>query len=83
MWKVVRIPAGDITNLHYNFVVAKPLVYIILICLDLSRAQRSLSAHLLNFKFDCIGNNQTDDELVIAGSLKVTLLLPVNDIWGR
>ena len=19
MWKVVRIPAGDITNLHYNF----------------------------------------------------------------
>ena len=24
---VVRIPAGDITNLHYNFVVAKPLVY--------------------------------------------------------
>ena len=27
MWKVVRIPAGDITNLHYNFVVAKPLVF--------------------------------------------------------
>ena len=26
MWKVVQIPAGDITNLHYNFVVAKPLV---------------------------------------------------------
>ena len=23
---VVRIPVGDITNLHYNFVVAKPLV---------------------------------------------------------
>ena len=23
---MVRIPAGDITNLHYNFVVAKPLV---------------------------------------------------------
>ena len=30
MWMVVRIPAGDITNLHYNFVVAKPLVSIIL-----------------------------------------------------
>ena len=28
MWMVVRIPAGDITNLHYNFVVAKPLVLI-------------------------------------------------------
>ena len=27
MWKVVRIPAGNITNLHYNFVVAKPLVF--------------------------------------------------------
>ena len=26
MWKLVRILAGDITNLHYNFVVAKPLV---------------------------------------------------------
>ena len=26
MWMVVRIPAGDITNLNYNFVVAKPLV---------------------------------------------------------
>ena len=28
MWMVVRIPVGDITNLHYNFVVAKPLVLI-------------------------------------------------------
>jgi len=37
---------------------------------NLSRAQRSLSDHLINFKFDCIGSNQTDDELVIAGSLK-------------
>ena len=37
---------------------------------NLSRAQRSLSQHLINFKFDCIGSNQTDDELVIAGSLK-------------
>lgn len=37
---------------------------------NLSRAQRSLSEHLINFKFDCIGSNQTDDELVIAGSLK-------------
>ena len=25
-------PAGDITNLHYNFVVAKPLVLCICIC---------------------------------------------------
>ena len=26
MWMVVRIPAGEVTNLHYIFVVAKPLV---------------------------------------------------------
>ena len=30
MWMVVRIPVGNTTNLHYNFVVAKPLVHIIL-----------------------------------------------------
>jgi len=36
----------------------------------LSRAQRSLSSQLISFKFDCIGSQQTDDELVIAGSLK-------------
>ena len=29
MGKVVRIPAGNTTNVHYNFVVAKPLVHII------------------------------------------------------
>jgi len=28
MGKMVRIPAGNTTNEHYNFVVAKPLVYI-------------------------------------------------------
>ena len=28
MWMVVRIPAGNITNIHYNFVVAKPLVFV-------------------------------------------------------
>ena len=28
MWRVVRIPVDDITNFHYNFVVAKPLVLI-------------------------------------------------------
>ena len=26
--KVVRIPTGNTTYVHYNFVVAKPLVYI-------------------------------------------------------
>merc|ERR1712223_1630447 len=36
----------------------------------LSSAQRRLSNTLLNFKFECIGNQQTDDEIIIAGSLK-------------
>ena len=36
----------------------------------LSNAQRKLSQTLVNFKFECIGNNQTEDELVIANSLK-------------
>ena len=33
----------------------------------LSSAQRRLSNTLLNFKFECIGNQQTDDEIIIAG----------------
>ena len=36
----------------------------------LSQAQRRLSSRLVDFKFECIGSRQTDDELVIAGSLK-------------
>lgn len=36
----------------------------------LSRAQRNLSTSLMSFQFECIGNSQTDDEIVIAGSLK-------------
>ena len=36
----------------------------------LSRAQRSLATSLMSFQFECIGNSQTDDEIVIAGSLK-------------
>jgi len=36
----------------------------------LSAAQRRLSTTLVNFKFECIGNQQTDDELLIAGSLR-------------
>ena len=36
----------------------------------LSQAQRRFSQRLVDFKFECIGSRQTDDELVIAGSLK-------------
>ncbi|UYV64601.1 ARHGAP42 [Cordylochernes scorpioides] len=36
----------------------------------LSKAQRNLAATLLNFKLECIGSSQTEDEIVIEGSLK-------------
>jgi len=36
----------------------------------LSNAQRRLSQRLTDFKFECIGNNQTEDEMVIANSLR-------------
>uniref|UniRef100_A0A336MDA1 CSON015484 protein n=1 Tax=Culicoides sonorensis TaxID=179676 RepID=A0A336MDA1_CULSO len=37
---------------------------------NLSKAQRTLSKSLEEFNFECIGSTQTDDEQVIAGSLK-------------
>lgn len=36
----------------------------------LSRAQRNFANTLSNFAFECIGTERTDDEIVIAGSLK-------------
>ncbi|XP_074598061.1 GTPase regulator associated with FAK isoform X2 [Brevipalpus obovatus] len=36
----------------------------------LSRAQRNVANSLTNFKFECIGGSQTDDEIVIARSLQ-------------
>lgn len=37
---------------------------------DLSRCQRTLAKSLNEFNFECIGANQTDDEQIIADSLK-------------
>ncbi|XP_037087857.1 rho GTPase-activating protein 26-like, partial [Pollicipes pollicipes] len=37
---------------------------------QLSRCQRAFANSLDKFQFDCIGGSQTDDEIVIAGSLK-------------
>ncbi|ROT72966.1 putative rho GTPase-activating protein 26 isoform X1 [Penaeus vannamei] len=36
----------------------------------LSKAKRNLSNNLQRFKFECIGNSQTEDEIVIGGSLR-------------
>ena len=62
MWKVVRIPAGNATNVHYNFVVAKPLVLRYLTKIEISILERVKTKlkleqfrHNLNtcISFDC------------------------------
>lgn len=52
---------------------------------NLSRAQRSLANTFINFRLECIGNSQTDDEIVIAGSLKEfgRLLMTIEDERDR
>lgn len=52
---------------------------------NLSRAQRSLASTLCNFNFECIGNSLTDDEIVIAASLKTfgNLLSAIEDERDR
>ena len=35
-----------------------------------SKAKRTLAASLANFQFDCLGTSLTDDEIIIANSLK-------------
>ena len=80
MWMVVRIPAGDITNLHYNFVVAKPLV------LNKTRCTtRGLREHSLRFElnpFSGLGGDvlksfdnetKTDARTTIRGLIEITL----------
>lgn len=37
---------------------------------QLSKAKRALSTSLTSFQFDCIGTSLTDDEVIIANSLK-------------
>ena len=51
----------------------------------LSRAQRSLASSLMSFQFECIGTSLTDDEVIIANSLKQfsIFLLNVNDELDR
>ncbi|KAH8024802.1 hypothetical protein HPB51_001216 [Rhipicephalus microplus] len=52
---------------------------------NLSRAQRNLANSFINFRLECIGNSQTDDEIVIAGSLKEfgRLLMTIEDERDR
>ncbi|KAG1693198.1 Rho GTPase-activating protein 26 [Nymphon striatum] len=52
---------------------------------NLSKAQKNFGQSLVNFKFDCIGNSQTDDEIIIAGALRNigNLILQIEDERDR
>lgn len=50
--------------------IIKEVKDLLLAAKNLSRAQRTLSKSLNEFNFECIGSTQTDDEQVIADSLK-------------
>jgi len=39
---------------------------IFLCVVDFSKAQRILSKTLIDFRFECIGSEQTDDEIIIG-----------------
>ena len=55
------------TRMHPRLKLAQFGLKFMFIFTALSSAQRRLSNTLLNFKFECIGNQQTDDEIIIAG----------------
>ena len=58
---------GNTNTFNKGNVLCQQLLKILFIFTALSSAQRRLSNTLLNFKFECIGNQQTDDEIIIAG----------------
>ena len=58
---------GNTNTFNEGNVLCQQLLKILFIFTALSSAQRRLSNTLLNFKFECIGNQQTDDEIIIAG----------------
>lgn len=55
---------------HRTNIISCFRFFLALLFADLSRAQRTLSKSLNEFNFECIGSTQTDDEQVIADSLK-------------
>jgi len=48
------------------------MLYLNCVVADLSKAQRSLSKTLTEFRFECIGSEQTDDEITIGMHLFLT-----------
>lgn len=61
---------------HSNILVTACYSFLY-IYIDLSRAQRSLANSFINFRLECIGNSQTDDEIVIGKCVSlVTIFEP-------
>jgi len=50
--------------MHLYFVYFYIVVYHVVAAL--SKAQRNLSKTLTEFRFECIGSEQTDDEIIIG-----------------
>ena len=57
-------------NLHLNFLFPLFLQDVVEAARTLSKAKRTLASSLANFQFDCLGTSLTDDEIIIANSLK-------------
>ena len=57
-------------NLHSNFLFPLFLQDVVEAARTLSKAKRTLASSLANFQFDCLGTSLTDDEIIIANSLK-------------
>ncbi|KAH9421614.1 Rho GTPase-activating protein 42 [Dermatophagoides pteronyssinus] len=74
----------DLTNTAIKHLI-KDIKDLIAAARNLSRAQRTLSDTLNNFNFECIGNSQTDDEMIIANSFKdfARLLSTIEDERDR
>ncbi len=59
----------DATSSHIKTMV-KDVADVIEASRGLSKAKKTLAATLDNFQFDCLGTTLTDDEVIIANSLK-------------
>lgn len=67
---VYVLTSVDVNCVVWSLPVAKSTYHSIVFVVDLSRCQRTLAKSLNEFNFECIGSTQTDDEQVIADSLK-------------
>lgn len=67
---IIFVPWGINKPQPYNQALFNDYLHASLLFTDLSRCQRTLAKSLNEFNFECIGSTQTDDEQVIADSLK-------------